>query len=358
MRPLHFVGDIAFTEASLAAGTGWISGGVASHLRTGLGVANLECVLGGPPAPPDTLVVRGPTEAAGWLYDAGVRLVTLANNHITDLGAAGLAATCAALDAAGIAHVGCGASEDAARASRIVEHDGVRLGVIGRLDPRSFSDPERCIARGAKAGAASLDVEEAVAQGHRLKAEGADLTICLLHWGIQGIPLLPAWLVEPMARLSEAFDVVAGTHAHILQPAKNLGGRVQLAGMGNFHFAPLRHAGKTHYAEAGVDRVAAVFTVNREAATGKLSLEVHPTTQSLEHNRVEFLGGAKARAVRAAVLRGPQEARVLFNAAWRAKELTALGGYAWRERKTLARRHLNAELPQKLLRALRTPKSR
>ncbi|MEZ4266344.1 MAG: CapA family protein [Myxococcota bacterium] len=358
MRPLHFVGDIAFTEASSVAQKGWISGDVVSHLRTGLGIANLECVLGGPAAPENTLVVRGPAAAAGWLASAGFGLVTLANNHITDLGAEGLESTRAALDAAKIAHVGCGLSEREARAPRVLAHDGVTLGVIGRLDARSFSNPERCIARGPAAGAAALDVDEAVATAHRMRADGADLTICLLHWGIQGIPLLPAWLIEPMARLSAAFDVVAGTHAHILQPAKNLGGRVQLAGMGNFHFAALRHAGKTHYTEAGIDRVAAIFSVNREAASGDLTLDVHPTTQSMDHNRVELLDGATARAVRAAVLSAPQNARLAFNAAWRAKELSALSSYAWRERRTLARRHLNAELPKKLLRALRTPKSR
>jgi hypothetical protein len=358
MRPLHLVGDIAFTDASLATGPGWISGGVASYLQTGLGVANLECVLGGPPAPPDALVVRGPTEAAGWLRAAGIGLVTLANNHITDLGPEGLVATTEALDGAGIAHVGAGLTEAAARAPRLVTHDGLRLGVIGRVDSRSFSNPERCLARGGTAGAAALDLDEALAAGQRLRADGADLTICLLHWGIQGIPLLPSWLVEPMARLSAVFDVVAGTHAHILQPAKNPGGRVQIAGMGNFHFAPLYHAGQVHYAEGGLDRIAAVFTVTRQPATGALRLDLRPTTQILGPNRVEFLGDTQARAVRAAVLHGPQSSKALFSAAWRAKELSSLGRYAWRERRRLASRHLNAELPHKLFRALRTPKSR
>ncbi|MCB9727480.1 MAG: CapA family protein [Deltaproteobacteria bacterium] len=355
MTRLHLMGDVAFTEASRGD---WIAPDVAAWLCTGLGIANLECVLGGPEAPPERLVVRGPTEAAGWLRAAGVGLVTLANNHITDLGADGLSATCAALDAAGVAHVGCGLSESEARAPRLVVHDGLTLGVIGRLDPRSFSQPERCIARGPRAGAAALDVDEAVATAHRLRAQGADLTICLLHWGIQGIPLLPSWLAEPMARLGAAFDIVAGTHAHILQPARADAASVRICGMGNLHFAPLRHAGRVHYAEPGIDRLAAVFTVTREPAAGTLSLEVRPTTQAMTHNRVQFLGPAAASLVRAAVLGAPERAPLLFDAAWRAKELTSLGRYAWRERRSLARRHLDAELPGKLWRSLRTPKSR
>src|SRR5262245_7296459 len=52
---------------------------------------------------------RGDPESAQALVEAGIRVVSMANNHILDFGERGLLDTIDALDAAGRAHCGAGA---------------------------------------------------------------------------------------------------------------------------------------------------------------------------------------------------------------------------------------------------------
>src|ERR1700754_2849058 len=61
---------------------------------------------------------------------AGFGAVSLAGNHISDLGADGIADTVQALDAAGIAHSGAGATLTSARAPAILERGGKRIALL------------------------------------------------------------------------------------------------------------------------------------------------------------------------------------------------------------------------------------
>src|SRR5438270_7849189 len=97
-----------------------VSGDVAERLREAdTFVINLECCIserGRPFSDPGKpFFFRAPPVAAERLAELGVDAVTLANNHALDYGTEALLDTLSLLDAAGIAAVGAGATEQLAR---------------------------------------------------------------------------------------------------------------------------------------------------------------------------------------------------------------------------------------------------
>jgi poly-gamma-glutamate synthesis protein (capsule biosynthesis protein) len=98
---------------------------------------NLEETLGDPRAfggqpafTEDSLRPTGEAAVAKDLRTMGFGLVSRANNHTTDWGAAGMRATDAALDAAGLAHAGSGEDRAAARAPRYLNAERGRIGLV------------------------------------------------------------------------------------------------------------------------------------------------------------------------------------------------------------------------------------
>jgi Bacterial capsule synthesis protein PGA_cap len=73
---------------------------------------------------------RGPTAIAAELRWLGVDLVSTASNHSLDYSYGGLRSTCAALDAAGLAHAGTGADLAAARAPAFADTAAGRVALV------------------------------------------------------------------------------------------------------------------------------------------------------------------------------------------------------------------------------------
>src|SRR5499425_1771937 len=91
-------------------------------------VVNLECpfTTRGEPIPKN-FNFRARPATVQVLVDAGVRVASLANNHMMDYGPDGVVDTIATLDAAGIAHFGAGSTLAEARKPAIVEVRGLRI---------------------------------------------------------------------------------------------------------------------------------------------------------------------------------------------------------------------------------------
>src|SRR5689334_3117795 len=97
-------------------------------------LVNLECPFTGRGEPiPKNFNFRARPSTVSVLIDAGVRAVSLANNHLMDFGPDGVADTIATLDAAGIAHFGAGANLAEARRPAIVEVGGLKIAFLGYL---------------------------------------------------------------------------------------------------------------------------------------------------------------------------------------------------------------------------------
>src|SRR4051794_27583426 len=107
-------------------------------------IGNLECCISDRGArvrePGKPFYFRAPPVAAERLGDMGVNCVSLANNHALDFGPEALLDTLKHLRAAGIAAVGAGCNEAAARGPVVLDACGVRVRIVAVSDhPSSYA---------------------------------------------------------------------------------------------------------------------------------------------------------------------------------------------------------------------------
>jgi poly-gamma-glutamate synthesis protein (capsule biosynthesis protein) len=225
-------------------GFGWLWSPVADLLSSAdLTFANLET----PIAPRAGLgarsfVFNAPPSAVKALRNAGVKLVSVANNHMFDQGRPGFEETLTHLDELGMPYVGAG-SEGHESGPRMVELNGLRIAFFAYA--RFFNqDGNECPARPARKGrpclkASLLDPERALSDV-KAAAQAADAVVVSLHWGdeYEQQPREPD--VAFARRLVDAGAlVVLGHHPHVLQPVElhtRADGRTSLIAysLGNF----------------------------------------------------------------------------------------------------------------------------
>ncbi|HZT42843.1 MAG TPA: CapA family protein [Chthonomonadaceae bacterium] len=209
--------------------------------EAGLALANLECAITTHATPwthpPKVYHFRTPPEGIDILLAAGVRLVSLANNHTLDFGEAGLLDTLRALDAAGIAYAGAGIDLTAARRPAVVAADGLQIGMIAFSDniPEWAATPDT-------AGISHIDIRpdpetfSIVEQGvERARAAGAQLVILSLHWG-PNMRLRPPEHFRQFVHgaLNRGVDLVYGHSAHVFQGVEIYKGKPILYDTGDF----------------------------------------------------------------------------------------------------------------------------
>jgi poly-gamma-glutamate capsule biosynthesis protein CapA/YwtB (metallophosphatase superfamily) len=116
-------------------------------------------------------------KVARLLERAGVDVVTLASNHMTDQGIGGLRETLDLFDENGIARFGAGMNLAEALEPAVIDVRGVRFGFVG------FNEiPGSAKAGAAKAGVAFLD-EANVRKGIAAARKVADVVIVVPQWG-------------------------------------------------------------------------------------------------------------------------------------------------------------------------------
>ena len=214
-----FVGDImAHKEQSEGArrGGSWDFAPQFRRVRPlfgdALGVGNLETVFAG-----ERRGFAGypsfntPDELAGALADLGVKVVTLANNHILDRGSSGALRTMEVLDQAGILHVGLGDLDKVLT----LEHGGVRWAFVNY----SYGSNRALTSRDVHLNVIS---DAAVAEGlHRARLSSPDIVVTCFHWGNE-YQFAPTKRQREIAALSlnMGATLVIGTHPHVLQPVE------------------------------------------------------------------------------------------------------------------------------------------
>ena len=159
---------------------------------------------------------RAVPESVPALLEAGIRVVSLGNNHVLDFGAAGLASTISELDAAGIRHCGAGASRAEARRPAIVEVNGLRLGFLSFMQRYDLYVTERLYASRTRAGPQRLRIDRARADLGRL-ADRVDVRVALVHWGRNYRRLNPRQQRLGAELRAAGADIVIGHHPHIPQ---------------------------------------------------------------------------------------------------------------------------------------------
>jgi poly-gamma-glutamate capsule biosynthesis protein CapA/YwtB (metallophosphatase superfamily) len=252
--------------------------------QTAYAVVNLEGPIVAEPHVffPKVFPLRQHVRTPEILKQAGIALVSLANNHMYDFnGAKGVEETMQRLQDAGIAFVGAGRGEDAyaqAFGYTIKETNGIRIAFFGVSD---VIEPSDMVAEAGKAGVAALPEQADYRQSPNIRyllgrigeaKKEADFCVVLLHAGPPRGHELIKRQQEIVAILLEAgVDVVIGCHCHSQQPITEIHdkpGRVrQVAfyGIGNLVFGGCK-------SRQGLSLIALV-TFHKEEGLSYLSYE-------------------------------------------------------------------------------------
>jgi len=167
------------------------------------------------------------------LRDAGVDLVTVANNHILDYGQTGLADTLAAAKAAHVPYVGAGVNAAAAWAPYVVTINGTKIAIVGISQVAELASSWVATARRpGEANAINLNrTLAAVRAAKRL----ARIVVVFMHWGTEGMACPDQNQLSLAPKLAAAgASIIVGSHAHMLQGSGWLGHTFVAYGMGNF----------------------------------------------------------------------------------------------------------------------------
>jgi hypothetical protein len=195
--------------------------------------------------PGDRYWFRTRPQALDVLADAGVDVVSVANNHAGDYGSAGLDDTLAAGEDLGIAMVGAGAGEAAAFTPHVVTVGDLEVAFLAAdsTQREGGSDAWDAASGGlgtasARGGARDLlldEVQEADADGR--------LVVVYVHWGREH-QACPTQSQRLLARdLADAgADAVVGSHGHVLGGAGWAGDTYVSYGLGNFVWYHARQA--------------------------------------------------------------------------------------------------------------------
>jgi len=230
------IGDIAFEGEEADRPSLQNLAGVLELLSSAdLVVGNLECPLVDHATPiPGKCTMRGARGWAGVLKRAGIRVVSLANNHAMDHGENGLFSTINALESEGIIHVGAGRDRAEACAPRFVQVGDWRVGFLARssviVSARTYAEP-------GVPGVAFFDIDE-TCRAIEACRQKCDLVVLLVHWGIEEY-LYPSPDQRRDAALLAAAgaDAIVGHHPHVVQGAEFIGRCPVLYSVGNFLFS-------------------------------------------------------------------------------------------------------------------------
>jgi poly-gamma-glutamate synthesis protein (capsule biosynthesis protein) len=198
---------------------------------------NLECAITDRntwySGPRKAFYFRARATAASVLADAGIDVVSLANNHALDAGEAGLIDTLSLLDAHGIAHAGAGANLDAASRPAVLSRRGRLIALL------SYCDHQADFAAGPdRPGIRYLDLDRPdatatiVADIRRARA-AAEWVMVAFHWQENWAPVVaPAYRALGRACLEAGALVVWGHSPHHFQGVEFVGPGVILYATG------------------------------------------------------------------------------------------------------------------------------
>jgi hypothetical protein len=198
-----------------------------------LSVCHEEVPFAAPGAPYESYpVFSAPPAIADWIGSMGWDVCTTASNHSVDQGYDGLVRTADLLDRAGVGHVGTFRTPAERRQPVIfTTAAGVRIGVVsGTYGLNGFPLPA-----GRPWSVSLWDSRNLIAQARAAREAGADIVIVKYHGGTEYDVRPSAGQVALVRALTASpyVDLVAGEHAHVVQPITKVNGKWVAYGLGN-----------------------------------------------------------------------------------------------------------------------------
>ncbi|WP_182300740.1 CapA family protein [Cohnella cholangitidis] len=162
---------------------------------------------------------NAPYELAEALADAGVQLVSTANNHSMDRAFPGVTRTLANVRKAGLVPIGTSSSAADSRRMVIEERNGIRMGFLaytygtnGIPVPKDKSFAVNLI----DPAAIKRDIAE-------LRRAQADVVTISLHFGVEYQRMPNAYQTKLVRELVKSgADIILGSHPHVVQPYEEI----------------------------------------------------------------------------------------------------------------------------------------
>lgn len=193
-----------------------------------LALINQETMFDPAREPSNYPLFNTPDEIADDLAAIGFDVISLANNHMLDVGSSGLRRTIDRLDEVeGAVRVGAYLDEADMRAVRVLERGGLRIAVVAFTYGTNGITPDESVA-------IPYLTEENVREQLALAEAAGDFTLVYAHWGEE-------YVFEPTeeqrrfaALMAECgADIIVGSHPHVIEPVEWIergdGGRVPCA---------------------------------------------------------------------------------------------------------------------------------
>jgi poly-gamma-glutamate synthesis protein (capsule biosynthesis protein) len=214
-----------------------------------LAVVNLECAL----TERGRMVkknfnFRGRPELVGILTAGSVDVVSCANNHARDFGDDGIKDTIRTLDEAGIAHFGSGKNLKEARKPRIIERNGLTIGLLGyyfQIGEDMFEPPE-VYATSHRAGPAGVFTNRdrfraMVEEDVQALVPKVDFAVPYFHWGKEGSTEIRPYQIDLAHRCIDlGCKAVLGAHPHRFQGVEVYQGAPIFYSFGNFVYGGIK----------------------------------------------------------------------------------------------------------------------
>ena len=226
---------------------------------------NLESpITQGPRVPTGSFIFHADPGVENALAAANFKILSLANNHLPNYGAKGIADTIKYLDVVGIAHAGAGKNLAVASRPAFLEIKGIRFAFLAYND-RDVA-PFGYGAATSSAGTALMDLaamQAAVGDAKKI----ADLVIVSMHSGREYTEELTAAQTEfAHAAIDAGAELVLGHHPHVTQRVEKYRGKYIFYSLGNFIFDQM-------WSEETRRGIAVKFYFNR---SGTMRAEVQP----------------------------------------------------------------------------------
>lgn len=240
---LLFAGDVYFSDHVMEAYRqgGGIGGVLDEGIRGEIAQADIFMVNQefpftdrGEAAADKQFTFRIPPEKVVMMNEMGVDIVTMANNHILDFGPDGITDSIAALDQAGILHVGAGENLEQASRPETITVRGKTVGFLGASRVYMSAD---WAAGPSHPGVFSAYDPAPVVRAIEAARPLCDYLVVYVHWGVER-ETTPQSYQRAMGRqfIDAGADLVIGSHPHVLQETEYYNGKPIVYSLGNFVF--------------------------------------------------------------------------------------------------------------------------
>ncbi len=178
-------------------------------------IANQETIIGGTEIGLSTYpLFNSPYEVADALLDAGVDIVSIANNHTLDRGEKAVLNATSYFDKIGMEYVGGYRDQEDKERIRVLNRNGIKLAFLSY----TYGTNGIPVPKG-KEYLVNLIEPEIMKADIAAAKQIADVLVVSMHWGNE-YQLFPNDEQKSLAKMlaNEGVDLVIGHHPHVLQP--------------------------------------------------------------------------------------------------------------------------------------------